>query len=111
MEHGIGSGSPAPGYQARPGEGVMVHRLSVAGHDSGAESPVYGEEPSASVDRDPAAKPPWVDGGGLDWTTPRYVGTAASRLARTYDMSVVDPQSGRWYVKDIRASTQPMGTQ
>jgi Conjugative transposon protein TcpC len=39
------------------------------------------------------------------------VGAGASRLATTYDMSVVDQQSGRWYVKDIRASTQPMGTQ
>ena len=28
----------------------------------------------------------------------------------TYDMSVVDQQGGRWYVKEIRASTQPMGT-
>jgi hypothetical protein len=35
----------------------------------------------------------------------------APRLATTCDMSVVDRQSARWYVKDIRASTQPMGTQ
>jgi hypothetical protein len=89
----------------------MVRRLSVASLDSGAESPVYGEEPSASADRDPAAKSPWADGGGLDWTTPGQVGTVASRLAETDDMSVVDQQSGRWYVKDIRASTPPMGTQ
>ena len=33
------------------------------------------------------------------------------RLTTSWDMSVVDPQSGRWYVRDIRASTQPMGTQ
>ena len=45
-------------------EGVMVRRLSVASLDSGAESPVYGEEPSASADRDPRAKPPWAGGGG-----------------------------------------------
>jgi hypothetical protein len=31
-------------------------------------------------------------------------------FATTYDMSVVELQGGRWYVKDIRASTQPMGT-
>ncbi len=31
-------------------------------------------------------------------------------FAATYDMSVVDQQGGRWYVKEIRASTQPMGT-
>jgi hypothetical protein len=39
------------------------------------------------------------------------VGTGAPRLAITYDMPVIDQQSGRWYVRDIRASTQPMGTQ
>ncbi len=47
----------------------------------------------------------------VDWTLPGQVGLGAARLATTYDMSVVDRQSGRWYVKDIRASTQPMGTQ
>jgi hypothetical protein len=41
-----------------------VRRLSVASLDSGAESPVYGEEPSASADRDPGGKPPWANGAG-----------------------------------------------
>ena len=168
----------------------MVRRLSLASLDSGAESPVYGEEPSASADRgNPAAKPSWacegrsaawltvngrlrpgvprygpngglvvsaalpgahrarsgqtarsalasqlpgffraVSPGGITsfqvprsratpdnntvtvhWTLPVQVGRRAPRLAASYDMSVVDQQSGRWYVKDIRASTQPMG--
>jgi hypothetical protein len=47
----------------------------------------------------------------VNWTLPGQVGAGAPRLATTYDMSVVDQQSGRWYVKDIRASTQPMGSQ
>ena len=47
----------------------------------------------------------------VNWTLPGQAGAGASRLATTYDMSVVDQQSGRWYVKDIRASTQPMGSQ
>jgi hypothetical protein len=47
----------------------------------------------------------------VNWVLPGQVGPAAPRLATIYDMSVVDRQSGRWYVKDIRASTQPMGTQ
>jgi hypothetical protein len=64
MEHEIGSGSPAPGCQARSAEGVMVRRLSVACLDSGAESPVYGEEPSASADRGLVVNPPRADGGG-----------------------------------------------
>jgi len=46
----------------------------------------------------------------VDWVLPAQVGLGTVRLATTYDMSVVDWQSGRWYVKDIRASTQPMGT-
>jgi hypothetical protein len=46
----------------------------------------------------------------VDWAIPGQVATGAPRLATTYDISVVDQQSGRWYVKDIRASTQPMGT-
>jgi hypothetical protein len=46
----------------------------------------------------------------VDWMLPGQAGLGAARLAATYDMSVVDRQSGRWYVEDIRASTQPMGT-
>jgi hypothetical protein len=41
-----------------------VRRLSVANLDSGAESPVYGEEPSASADRGPVVNPPRADGDG-----------------------------------------------
>jgi len=37
-----------------------VLRLSVASLDSGAESPVYGGEPSASAGRDPGGKPHWA---------------------------------------------------
>jgi hypothetical protein len=118
--------------QGRSAEGVMVRRSSVASLDSGAESPVYGEEPSASAARgDTAAKSPWADGavspGGVislqvpqggatrdnavtvDCALPGQVETGAPRLAASHDMSVVDRQSGKWYVKDIRASTQPTG--
>jgi hypothetical protein len=97
---------------------------------------VYGEEPSALVDRGPVVNPPRADGDGrregadgitllqapqcratrnitmtVGLATPWQVGTRAARLATSCDMSVVDQQSGRWYLKDIRASTQPMGTQ
>ena len=41
-----------------------MRRLSIASPDSGAESPAYGEEPSAAADRDPAAMPPRAGGGG-----------------------------------------------
>lgn len=47
----------------------------------------------------------------VDWTVSGQVAGDAAQLTTTYDMSVVDQQSGRWYVKDIRAATQPMGTQ
>jgi hypothetical protein len=46
----------------------------------------------------------------VHWAVPGQADTGTPRLTTTYDMSVVDQQSGRWYVKDIRASTQPMGT-
>jgi hypothetical protein len=99
-----------------------VRRLSVASLDSGAGSPVYGEEPSAAADHmDPEVKPRWVGDrgnpslqvpqGGLtcDITVavsriPGQAGAGTSRLTTSCDMSVVDQQTGRWYVKDIRAS-------
>ena len=138
-----------------------MRRLSVASLDSGAESPVYGEEPSASADRDPVVSPPRADGDGrraagggqavagrylapramigelggavgadlitslqvpqcgttrnftltAGLTPPWQIGAGVPRLATSCDMSVVAQQSGRWYAEDIRASTQPMGTQ
>jgi hypothetical protein len=181
MEHGIGSGSTAPGCQERPAEGVMVRRLSVASLDSGAQSSVYGEEPSAVADRvGQEARPPCSGGGGngslaepgvppyaanggpvlpgepawqlassvaplpsrqqassdartrseltsrlrfggftshvappggstrditvtVEWL-PAQASAGVPRLAGNYDMSVVARQSGRWYLKDIRAS-------
>ena len=45
-----------------------------------------------------------------DWTIPDQVGSGSPTLVTSYDMSVIDQQSGRWYVRDIRASTQSMGT-
>jgi hypothetical protein len=45
-----------------------------------------------------------------DRTITDQVGPGSPTLVTSYDMSVIDQQSGRWYVKDIRASTQPMGT-
>ena len=142
-----------PPRGGRPKE-LIVRRLSIASPDSGAESPVYGEEPSAAADRAPVAKPPWAGGerpadgarraslrvqwrassvgpacltpraargrashradtrhhGDRGLTIPGQVGTGAPSLATTCDMSVVDQQGARWYVRDIRASTQPMGT-
>lgn len=47
----------------------------------------------------------------VNWLLPGQPNQAVPQLTTTYDMSVVDQQSGKWYVEDIRASTQPMGTQ
>jgi hypothetical protein len=115
-----------------------VRRRSVANPDSGAESPVYGAAPSARAGReDPAARrprggapcyaagapgpaatrsvPPGGAARGIMVTGDRIlsglVAAGSPRLVATCAMSVVDRHSGRWYVKDIRASTQPMGTQ
>ena len=49
------------------------------------------------------------------WQLPQQPGSAAgnlgmaSKLEMTYGMSVVDLQSGKWYVKEIGASTEPVG--
>jgi Conjugative transposon protein TcpC len=47
----------------------------------------------------------------VNWVFPGQFRGGVGQLATTYDMSVIDQQSGRWYVRKIRASTQPMGTQ
>jgi hypothetical protein len=46
----------------------------------------------------------------VNWLLPGQVRGGMSQLTTSYDMSVVDQQSGKWYVREIRASTQPMGT-
>ena len=49
------------------------------------------------------------------WQVPEQPGSAAgnlgmaSKLEMTYGMSVLDLQSGKWYVKEIGASTEPVG--
>jgi hypothetical protein len=47
----------------------------------------------------------------INWVLSGQVSQAAPQLAAIYDMSVIDQPGGRWYVREIRASTQPMGTQ
>jgi hypothetical protein len=39
------------------------------------------------------------------------VSQAAPQFAGIFDASVIDQPGGRWYAGEIRASTQPMGTQ
>lgn len=46
----------------------------------------------------------------VNWVIPGQVSGPMAQLTTSYDMSVVDQQSGKWYVREIRASTQPMGT-
>ena len=43
----------------------------------------------------------------VTWQIPGQAGTAAAQLQMTYDMTVVS-QNANWYVKSIRASTQPV---
>jgi hypothetical protein len=47
----------------------------------------------------------------VNWVLSGQVSQAAPQFAASYDMSVIDQPGGRWYVREIRASTQPMGTQ
>jgi Conjugative transposon protein TcpC len=36
----------------------------------------------------------------VDWTLPEQVRTGVPQLAQTYEMTVVDQQNGKWYVKE-----------
>jgi len=47
----------------------------------------------------------------VNWVLSGQVGQTAPQFAAIYDTSVIDRPGGRWYVREIRASTQPMGTQ
>jgi hypothetical protein len=47
----------------------------------------------------------------VNWLLLDQGARGVAQLSSTYDMSVVDQQSGKWYVENIRASTQPMGAQ
>lgn len=47
----------------------------------------------------------------VDWQLAGQAGSGSAQLQATYNLTVVDQQSGKWYVKDISASTQPMGSQ
>jgi len=67
-----------------------VRRLSVANLDSGAESPVYGKEPSALADRGPVVNPPRADGDGR-----RAVGGGRTLAGRNFAPGVVVGGRGR----------------
>ena len=45
----------------------------------------------------------------VSWQLPGAAGAAAGALEMTYEMTGIQ-QSGKWYIKDIRASTQAMGS-
>jgi Conjugative transposon protein TcpC len=47
----------------------------------------------------------------VSWVLYGQVSQAAPQLPATYKLVVIDRPGGRWYVREIRASTQPMGTQ
>jgi hypothetical protein len=83
----------------------LAPRAAISGLDGtvsfGSTTPL--QVPPARATRDGTAT--------VDRTLLAQAGTMVPGLATSYDMSVVDQQSGRWYVEDIRASTQPMGTQ
>jgi hypothetical protein len=68
----------------------------------------YGSIASIAVPRGGATRHITVT---VNWVFPTQLRAGTTDLATTYDMSVIDQQSGKWYVKEIRASTQPMGTQ
>jgi hypothetical protein len=92
------------------GDQATLNRFLAPGASAGGLDGAVGSGSIASlaVSRGGATRDITVT---VNWLLPCQVNDAAPQLAATYDMSVVDQRSGRWYVRDIRASTQPMGTQ
>jgi hypothetical protein len=79
--------------------------VSISGLDGAV---VYSSIASITVPRGGATRDIKVT---VNWTLPEQVRTGVPQLAQSYEMTVVDQQNGKWYVQEIRASTQPMGTQ
>jgi len=97
-----------PRYSSDSDQAALARYLAPGASISGLGSAVsFDGIASLPVPRGGATRDTPVTG---DWTIPDQVGPGSPTLVTSYDMSVIDQQSGRWYVKDIRASTQPMGT-
>jgi hypothetical protein len=85
--------------------GFLAPGVSVTGLNGAVR---YGSIASISVPQGGATRDITVT---VNWLFPGTGAQGSGQLSATYDMSVVDQQNGKWYVRDIRASTQPMGTQ
>jgi hypothetical protein len=85
--------------------GFLAPGVSVTGLNGAVR---YGSIASISVPEGGATRDITVT---VNWLFPGTGAQGAGQLSAIYNMSVVDQQNGKWYVKDIRASTQPMGTQ
>ena len=73
----------------------MVHRPSVPSNDRGTEGCEVALPGDMSLVR-------------TGWCGP---GLACATVTRQHEAAVVDRLGRRWYVKGIRASIRPMGTQ
>jgi hypothetical protein len=85
--------------------GFLAPGVSVTGLNGAVR---YGSIASISVPQGGTTRDITVT---VNWLFPGTGVQGTGQLSATYSMSVVDQQSGKWYVKDIRASTQPMGSQ
>lgn len=90
-------------------QGTLGHFLAPGVSVSGLGGAVsFGSIASLTVPQGGATRDITVT---VNWVLPDQGSQVAPQLSATYDMSVVEQQSGKWYVREIRASTQPMGTQ
>jgi hypothetical protein len=118
-----GSGAKSSAYAAKPAASAGCGAIACKGlpglgvppyasNDGlvGSAHPAVLSAPPATIDVAPGSATRDIT-ATVNCPLPEQVGIGAPRRAKTYDMTVIDQQSGRWYVRDIRASTQPMGTQ
>jgi hypothetical protein len=92
------------GHLMEPGVPLYASGVSITGLDGAV---VYSSIADIVVPAGGATRDITVT---VNWTLPEQARTGVPQLTQTYEMTVVDQQSGKWYVKEIRASTQPMGT-
>jgi hypothetical protein len=89
---------------------ATLNRFLAPGTSAGRLGGAVGFVSIASLTVPPAGATRGI-GVTVSWVVSGQVSRTVLQFAAIYDMSVIDRPCGRWYAREIRASTQPMGTQ
>jgi hypothetical protein len=98
-------------FRAYAGDGqATLNRLLAPGASVGGLGGAVGFVSIASVTVPPGGATRSI-AVTVSWVLSGQVSRTVLQFHAIYDMSVIDRPRGRWYAREIRASTQPMGTQ